>query len=276
MAFLDELRKEAQALKEQEDSLTQARVQDVTQSFLRVQAKLKMIQMYLVELVKNLNLVSIAPARSYFIDGFGVIDDFRPENYVVNTDRFSIDEREFLKTIFLRFACRTEREIVIDKSLHAMIEMQRKYLWQANLKFQCTEFKNAKGLVDRASFKVEREVPVHIKFSADFEQARIFLSLKNFNGLTVNEFAYDADEIDETMLDEFARYLVGKQNNFIGLGHSQQSLMKKVAASRGNDEPSYTKLDPALEARLDAAAEGLPTGGKKSLLGSLKSLISRQ
>lgn len=276
MAFLDELKKEAQALKEQEQNLTQARALEVTQSFLLVQSKLKTIQLYLQELVRNLNMVPLAPAKTYYIDGFGNIDDFRPEKYVVNTDRISINEKEFIKVLYLRFACKTEREIVIEKNIPSMIEMQRQYLWQANLKFQCTEFKNAKGLVDRATFAVANEIPVHIKFAADFEHARIFLSMKNFNGLTVNEFTYDAGEIDENLLDEFAKYLVGKPSTFMELGRHQQALRQKVASRRANAEPAYAKLDPKHAARLDAEAEGSPKERKKGLLGSLKSLLSKE
>jgi hypothetical protein len=251
-------------------------MQEVTQSFLLVQSRLKMILAYLQELVKHLNTISANTTRSYFIDGFGTIDDFRPERFVVNSDRFSIDEKEFIKAIMLRFACRTDREIVIEKNVSSMIEMQRQYLWQANLKFQCTEFKNPKGLVDRASFNVVSEIPVHIKFAADFEQAKVFLSLKNFNGLTVNEFTYDADEIDEQLLDEFAKYLVGKPNKFMEVGRHQQALRQKVVARRADAEPSYAQLDPEHAARLDAETDGAPMERKKGLFGSLKSLLSKE
>ncbi len=275
MAFLDELKKEAQALQEQEQNLTQARAQEVTQSFLLVQSRLRMILLYLQELVKHLNTIAAAP-RNYYIDGFGTIDDFRPERFVVNTDRFSVNEKEFIKIIYLRFACKTDQEIVINKNVPSMIEMQRQYLWQANLKFQCTDFKNEKGMVDRATFNVVNEIPVHIKFAADFEKARIFLSLKNFNGLTVNEFSYDADEIDESFLDEFAKYLVGKPGIFMELGRHQQALKQKVVARRMGTEPAYAKLDSAQAARLDAEADGAQKERKKGLFSSLKSLLSKE
>ena len=272
MAFLDDLKKEAEALKEHELGLTQARMMEVTQSFLLVQSKLKMILLYLQELAKNLNMHPVSPVKTYYIDGFGTIDDYRPEKYVVNAERISIDQREFIKIILLRFVCKTEREIVIEKNIPSMIEMQRQYLWQANLKFQCTEFKNAKGRVDRASFTLVKEIPVHIKFAADFEQARIFLSMKNFNGLTVNEFTYGADEVNENLLDEFAKYLVGKPCTFMELGRHQQALKQKVAARRVSAEPAYARPDP----KLDAQAEGSTKERKKGLLGSLKSLLSKE
>lgn len=273
MAFLDDLKKEADALKEREQNLTQARAQEVTQSFLLVQSKLKSTLLYLQELVKHLNTISANATRTYYIDGFGTIDDFRPERFVVNTDRFNIDEKEFIKVIYLRFSCKTNQEIVIEKTSPSLIEMERQYLWQANLKFQCTEFKNAKGIVDRATFTVVNEIPVHIKFSADFEKARVFLSIKNLNGLTVNEFTYDADEVDEKLLDEFAKYLVGKPVNYSELGRHQQALRQKVAVKRANPDEFYPKLAPQVEAALD---EGAERGGSKGLMGSLKSLLSKK
>jgi hypothetical protein len=275
MAFLDELKKEAEALREQEQNLTQARAMEVTQSFLLVQSRLRAILLYLQELAKHLNTVSGNMTRSYYIDGFGTVDDFRPERFVVNSDRFNIDEKEFIKMIYLRFSCRTDQEIAIEKNSPALIEMERQYLWRANLKFQCTEFKNEKGHVDRATFSVAKEIPVHIKFSADFEKARIFLSMKNFNGLTVNEFTFDADEVDEKLLDEFARYLAGKPGNFIELGRHQMAIRQKVAVKRASAEAAYVNLDPHVAARLDAGADGEKASGRTGLLGTLKSLLSR-
>lgn len=275
MAFLDELKKEALALRELEQSLTQARMMEVTQSFLLVQSKLKGMLHYLQELTKTLNLMAQPSPRSYYIDGFGTVEDFYPEKYVVNTERFTIDQKEFINVIYLRYVCKTATDIVIEKNSPPMIEMQREYLWKANLKFQCTDFKNEKGFVDRARFTVSNEIPVHIKFTADFEKAKIFLSMKNFNGLTVNEFTYDSDEIDEAMLDEFARFLLGKPSSFMELGRHQQAMRQKVAAKRASTEVEYAKPDPRREAKLEKAANETVKEGKKGLLGSIKSLISK-
>jgi len=275
MAFLDELKKEALALKEREQSLSQARMMEVTQSFLLVQSKLKVALQYLQELANTLNLLEHSSPRSYYIDGFGTIDDFLPGKYVVNTERIAIDQKDFINVIYLRHTCKTETEIVIEKNSPAMIEMQREYLWKANLKFQCTDFKNMKGFVDRACFKVENEIPVHMTFTADFEKTRIFLSMKNFNGLTVNEFTYDADEVNEEMLDEFARFLVGKPSTLMELGRHQQAMRQKVVAKRASTEVEYVKLDPLIEAQLEKAAEEAGEEGKDGLLSSIKSLLSK-
>lgn len=274
MAFLDELKKEAQALQELEQSQTQARMMEVTQRFLLVQVKLKEILLYLQELVKTLNVVSQASTRTYYVDGFGSIEDYRPERYVVNMERITIDQKEFINTIFLRYACKTGKKIEIEKLSPSNVDLQREYLWKANLKFQCTEFKNEKGYVSRAIFDVSNEIPVMLRFTADFEKSKIFLHMKNLNGLTVNEFAYDPDEIGEAMLDELAKMLVLKPNNFMELGRHQQALKQKAAVKRVAPEAQYTK-SAAAEPAVEEAAAKPEKEAKKGLLGSIKSLLSK-
>lgn len=275
MAFLDELKKEAQALQELEQSQTQARMMEVTQRFLLVQMKLKEIVLYLQELVKTLNVVAQTSTRTYYVDGFGTVDDYHPERYAVNMERMTIDQKEFINTIFLRYVCKTGKQIEIEKLSPSNVDLQREYLWKANLKFQCTEFKNEKGYVSRAIFHVVNEIPVMLRFTADFEKARIFLHMKNLNGLTINEFSYDPDEINEAMLDELAKLLVAKPNKFMELGRHQQALKQKAVTKREASEPKYTELDPATKAKLEEAAARTGSAGKKGLFDSIKSLLSK-
>lgn len=268
MAFLDDLKKEAQAIKSQEENLTQMRVQELTQNFLLMQSKLKMAYSYMVELAKNLNVVSISSDRSYYIDGFGNVDDFKAEKYVVTSDRMSIDQKEFLNVLYLKFTCRSNQAIKFDKRDASSIEMEKQYLWQSNLKFQCTEFKNAKGIVDRASFTVINEIPVLVKWSADFEKSKILIFIKNFNGLTAYEYTYDVDEIDTPFMDELAKYLIGKPSRFLDIGRHQQALRERVSTKRSSSDVAYTQLDPEMQAKLDN-----PDEGKKGLFGTLKSML---
>jgi hypothetical protein len=193
----------------------------------------------------------------------------------VNTERLTIEERDFINSLLLRFTCRTGKDIMIEKQTAAMIDLQREYLWKANLKFECTEFKNEKGVIYLANFKVASDIPVFIKFTADFEKGKIFLSIKNLNGLSSNEFTYDADEIDEAMLDEFAKCVVGKPNTLMELGRYQQSMKQKVVVKRGVDETEYTKLAPHLEEKLDKAASEAEPAAKKGLFGALRSFLTK-
>ena len=177
MAFLDELKKEAEAQKYQEQVQTQSKLAAVSQNFLLVQVKYHEIHHYLLELVNQLNALSLDLVRTYYIEGFGQIDDFRPRDYSLSIDSIRIGQKDYANTLVLRFKCATDKTITVERNVPSQIDNLKDYLWQNNLKYQCTEYKNERGLVSRATFNVTNEIPVTIRFSADFENAKIFLQV---------------------------------------------------------------------------------------------------
>ena len=266
MAFLDELKKEAEAQKLQEQTQTQSKLAAVSQNFLHVQIRYKEIHHYLRELVNQLNVLSQDIKRTYMIEGFGQIDDFRPCDYALNIDSIRIGQKDFANTIVFRFKCRTEKEISIERYVPSQIDSLKEHFWQSNLKYQCTEFKNDRGLVARAVFNVTNEIPVTFRFSADFENAKILLQVKNFNGLTVNEYVYEAKEVTAELLEEMAKYVLEKPNKFVQLGRQQQSILEINRQARKTKEAIYA------QAPVQAAADNAPKEG--GLFNRLKSILS--
>lgn len=268
MAFLDELKKEAEAQKQQEQIQTQTKLAAVSQNFLLVQTKFKEIHNYLLELVNQLNVLNLDLVRSYYIEGFGMIDDYRPKDYALSVDSIRIGQKDYANTLVLRYKCASDKVIVIERNVPAQIDNLKDYLWQNNLKYQCTEFKNDRGLVSRAIFNVASEIPVTLRFAADFENAKIFLQMKNFSGLTVGEFTYDAHEITPQLMDELARYLIDKPNNFREVGQHQQSMRELTRQARQPKEVSYAQSGGEPLEDHDKEAVG---GG---FFGRLKSILS--
>ena len=265
MAFLDELKKEAEAQKLQEQTQTQSHLAAVSRNFLHVQHKYKEIHHYLRELVNQLNVLNQEITRTYMIEGFGQIDDFRPCDYALNIDSIRIGQKDFANTIVFRFKCRTEKKISIERNVPSQIDNLKEHFWQSNLKYQCTEFKNDRGLVARAVFNVTNEIPVTFRFSADFENAKILLQVKNFNGLTVNEYVYEAQEMTAEFLEEMAKYVLGKPNKFLQLGRHQQSMLEINRQARKTKEAIYA------QAPASADADDAPKGG--GFFNRLKSRI---
>jgi len=274
MAFLDDLKKQAELQRQQEQTQTQSKLVAVSQNFLAVQTRYKEIQRYLQELVNQLNVLEMDVKRAYFIDGFGMIDDYRPRDYALSIDSIRIGQKDFINALALRFKCVTDKAISIERTTPQQIDNQKDYLWQNNLKYQCTEFKNERGLLARAVFTVASEVPVTAKFSADFENAKITLQIKNLNGLTVNEFVYDAGEITQEMLDEFAKFLLDKPNRLREIGVHQmarRTMIRPAAPVAKEVQYPNAKAAPQEE---DDDDDGDDDGQKKGFFGKLKSILS--
>lgn len=266
MAFLDDLKKEAEAQRQHELQQTQSKLVAVSQSFLLVQKKYKEIHHYLLELVNQLNVLNLDLKRSYYIEGFGMIDNFRPRDYALSIDSIRIGQKDFANTLILRFKSVTDKPIIIERNVPSQIDNLKDYLWQNNLKYQCTEYKNDRGIVSRATFNVTSEIPITIRFSADFENAKIFLQMKNFGGLTVNEYIYDADEVSSELLDEMAKYLVDKPSIFRNLGRHQQSMREFTRQARQAKEVNYAQAAAAEDAEEEEKNAGF--------FGRLKSILS--
>jgi len=272
MAFLDDLKKQAELQRQQEQTETQSKLVAVSQNFLLVQTKYKEIQRYLQELVNQLNVLNMDVKRSYIIDGFGLIDDFRPQDYALSIDSIRIGQKDFINALVLRFKCVTGKTITIEKTTPQQIDNQKDYLWQNNLKYQCAEFKNERGLVTRAVFTVASEVPVSAKFSADFESAKVTLNIKNLNGLTVNEFIYSADEINQEMLDEFAKFLLDQPNKLREIGIHQLSRRTMVRPAMQAKDVHYPNANAAPE--IDEDDDDEEPDEKKGFFGKIKSILS--
>ncbi len=272
MAFLDDLKKQAELQRQQEQTQTQSKLVAVSQNFLAVQTKYKEIQHYVQELVNQLNVLDMDAKRSYFIDGFGLIEDFRPRDYALSIDSIRIGQKDFINALVLRFKCVTDKVIKFERDTPQKIDNQKDYLWQNNLKYQCTEFKNERGLLARAVFTVASEVPVTAKFSADFENAKVALQIKNLNGLTVNEFIYDVGEIDQAMLDEFAKFLLDQPNKLREIGVHQLARRTMIRPAAQVKAAQYPNANAAPEEEDDD--DGDDDGGKKGFFGKLKSILS--
>lgn len=269
MAFLDDLKKEAEAQKLQEQTQTQSKLAAVSRNFLLVQTKLKEIQHYLRELADQLNVLSQDIKRTYTIEGFGTIDDFRPRDYALSIDSIRIGQKDFANTLIFRFKCATEKNISFERHMPNQIDSLKEVLWQNNLKYQCSEFKNDRGIVARAIFTVSNEIPVTFRFTADFENAKIFLQVKNFNGLTVNDYAYDANEMTTDFLDELAKYILEKPSKFTELGRHQQA--KRENARQVQKQKEAIKEAIYKQAPVESEPEQVKDGG---FFNRLKSMLS--
>lgn len=270
MAFLDDLKKQAEAQKLKEQTETQSHLAAVSQNFLLVQVKYKEIHHYLRELVDQLNVLNQEVKRSYMIDGFGMIDDFRPRDYALSVDSVRIGQKDFASTLVFRFKCASEKNITFERHMPNQIDASKEFLWQNNLKYQCSEFKNDRGIVARAIFNVSNEIPVTFRFSADFENAKVNLQVKNFNGLTVNDYVYDAKELNTGFLDEMAKYVLGQPSTFTEYGRHQQAMRENARIVQKQKEAIKAAITQQAQPAVEQ--EAAPKAG--GILGRLKTILS--
>jgi hypothetical protein len=266
MGLLDDLKQQADSLR-QKQQVTQA---ELNQNLQLAHAGLKDGLHYLVDLFNSLNVIKPVVPRYYYLEG-GVskLENLLQCDYNCNGRRLTVDHKDYIEAIVLRFRCVGNGQVTIEKQSDPMVQRLRDHLWTHALKFDVNEVRNERGYVERGIFTLKCEVPVTITIAGDLENAQIKITTKNLEKLGEYVYVYDFDEFGKDVLEELGKVIIAKPNNFRTTGRRQQS-MATTTNLRAAREATSAQPDPVPSPAADPAGEQ-----GKGLMGNIKSLLKR-
>lgn len=268
MGLLDELKQQADALRQQQQQSAAER----NQSLLRAHAKLKDALHYWIELFNSLNVIKPAIPRNYYLDsGVARFDGLMQCDYNVSGRHLTQDHRDYIDAMALRFRCVADRKVTIEKQGDRLVQQLREHLFVNNLRFDLQEIRNERGYVERGIFTLYCDVPVLINIAADLDTSLIRIITRNFAALGEYEYVYDYDEFGSEIMEELAKAILGKPNAFRTLGRHQQA-MRATPARMARQEPDDSAEPQPLQAETGPEHAGAPAGG---FVGNLKSILKR-
>lgn len=94
------------------------------------------------------------------------------------------------------------------------VERFRTHLFDYGLQFDCKEFRNERHFVERAEFAIESKISISARWRSDFMQGRIILETRNLERFGSMPYLIRPEQIDQPLLDEFGRLLLGQPNRF--------------------------------------------------------------
>jgi hypothetical protein len=203
MSLLDDLKKQADLQKGQEgDSAEQKK-----RHFDAVQAALKLVSRYLSELAKSLNVIKPPVRRSFAVEQTIKLDNLFAVEYSAMDRRQTIEHKDHLRDVFIRFRWISEQPatIMAEKRSPPTIQRLREDLQSYGLRFNLNEVKNDRHIVERGVFAIQNEIGAAVTATGDWETGKIRLRLKNIERLGNFDFHYDADELDNALLEELAK-----------------------------------------------------------------------
>lgn len=101
------------------------------------------------------------------------------------------------------------------------VERFRGMLFDFGLLFTCKEFKNERAYVERAEFEIRSNVSVSARWRADFAQGIIILETRNLERLGSALYSVRPQFVDQALLDDFGRLVLGQPNRFRELAKRQ-------------------------------------------------------
>jgi hypothetical protein len=266
MGLLDELKQQAASVREKQQ-VSQA---ELSQNLLVAHAKLKDALHYWVELFNSLNVIKPVIPRHYYLEGKSTtLENLLQCDYNVNGRRLTLDHKEYIEAIVLRFRCVADQKLTIEKKTNPLVQRMREHLWNNNLRFDVKEVRNDRGYVERGIFTVICEVQVLITILADLENAQVRITAKNLEKFGEYTYIYDFDEFGNDVLEELGKVIIAKPNQFRAKGKRQAAMRTTMMRASRIEPADRAPSQPAQSATEDA---GDPT---KTLLGNIKSILKR-
>ena len=218
MGLLDELKQQANMLKQ--NSGDAARLRNLQ----AMQPGLQEARRYLSELANALNITKPAVYRSYHVDMANKLEKLAQCEYMVREKQLTLDHRDYLEEVSFRFRCVGTRNLTIEKTSTEGVKRLQEYLRTYNMRFECRELKSERGLAERGMFTIFAEVTATATLAGDWDTGKIKLILKNVERPGEMVYQYDFLEINSALLDEFAKVLLDRPNQFRDLGSHQQMM----------------------------------------------------
>ncbi len=265
MGLLDDLKKEADSLKNQES----VRTQSIQANAASVDRALRKTFYYLNELFKQLNVVRPPCPREYDLHTVGKIDGLSQSDYRVEFRTSQRNGSEHFESLQISFK-RSKPEKLSVKREAEMVERFRDLLWQNNLRFTSEAVRNDRRVVISETFSINCEVVCSVDVEGDYETGSIRFKMKNVEDFGPTVYTLEPDSVTDPALEELAKLLIGKDSKFSS--YNRRPKMDVTNASQHVTSgqvkvPTYA-VDPKF-------LEPAQVEKKSGLLGSLKSVFKR-
>lgn len=265
MGLLDDLKKQADALKAQDTDRTES----LRANAVAVDMALRRNFIYLNDLGKQLNVVQMPSPFTYKIpslpdvNGLIVKDfhcDFRSKHFI---------DKDYYGEVHVGYRVYADKVLTAKKGPDEM-ERFRDFLWSNNIEHKSEQFRDQRKVITHEIFKVNCDFRVQAKIEGDHETGKIKVVTKNVGEFQIDPFNLLAQEFGEQHVDEFAKYLIGRPNTWTDLV-KKSVLNARMPAPAPKPKPQAQFTPPP--ARPAPAAP--PPEEKKGLFGSLKSFIKK-
>ena len=263
MGLLDDLKKQADAVKAQDTDKTESlRTQAVA-----VDHSLRRLFLYLNDLGKQLNVVQMPSPFVFELPTIGKVDGLVIKDFFCDFRSKHFIDKDYYGEVHVAYRCWSEKVLTIKKGPDDM-EKFRDILWQSNIEHKSEVFRNERKVITHEVFKVVCDFRVQGRIEGDHESGKLKISTKNVGGFNVDLFNLLAQEMNDQAVEEFAKSFIGRPNNWAEI--MKKSILTPRTAT--TIPPRTTKTEPQYKVHKEPEPQEEKKGG---LLDSLKNIIKK-
>ena len=235
MSLLDELKRDATTALSQQPPHESDRTQKLQSSHAALHRALQ----YWLEFFKALNVLKPMVARNYYLEGSTQLKNLIQCDYNVNSRRITVEHRDYLDSLELRFRCASDENIVIEKDSPVLVSRLQEHLWQHGLRFDLREVRREGRFLERGIFTIPGEVTVRFTIAADADREKITVTVRNLERLGEYSYVYGVDELDLALFEEMGKAMLAQPNKLRRMGRYQAAAVPPrtgVPARRATDQ----------------------------------------
>ena len=206
MGLLDDLKKQADVVKSQQLS-QQSMLQE---SIKLVEAKMQQTFTYLNDLLKQLTVLRPTNPTAYSLPGVGDFQNLGFKDSFIDYRKKKIGDRDYFDYITRYITWDSPTSLTVERDMPAAIQKVNDVLWSFGLKITEEKIKKPGGGFEKMRFTVPSTVTCDITITADHDNCRLVVKGKHFFRLGADELRIPAGDINEVMLEEFAKMLIGQ------------------------------------------------------------------
>jgi hypothetical protein len=183
-------------------------------SNLAVESALKNLFFFLHDLVQQLNIVKPPVDREYVAAaGELLFNDLTWQEGFADYRSQAQSKGAMIELVTLSFQLGSPASYSIKRDGPG-VERLRLALFDFGLQFTCKEFKNEFNYIERAEFEISGQISVSARWKADFKNGVVILESRNLERLGSVTEVIRPPAVDDLLLDEFGRLLLGMPNRF--------------------------------------------------------------
>lgn len=263
MGLLDDLKKQADALKAQDTDKTES----LRSTAVAVDHSLRRAFLYLNDLGKQLNVVQMPSPFKFDLATVGEVDGLVIKDFFCDFRSKHFIDKDYYGEVQVAYRCFSERVITVKKGPDDM-EKFRDVLWQSNIEHKSEQFRNERKVITHEVFKVRCDFRVQAKIEGDHESGKLKIVSKNVGGFQLDLFNVMAQEMNDQAVEEFAKYFIGRPNRWEDL------VKRSVLNVRAASAPPKPKAVPQYQVQQTPAQQEAEK--KSGLIGSISSFLKRK
>jgi hypothetical protein len=212
VSFLDDLQREAAALKAQQNSDSAALARNTALTELAGKTALS----YFMTLASQLNVLQPVSPTRFALDRKHVFDGLRLSDFKVDSRRKTLRNEEVFDHLVLHWRLVTGRKLQIDKDFLPDIQKIEPRLRQSGAQVESEALRHPdNGRLQGMRYSFTADFFGHVRIVPLHDTARLQFELVNIDGFETVALELPAIEVGGKRLDELARWLTGHPHAFL-------------------------------------------------------------